>query len=137
MAGRRQGGAGFTLIEVAAALAVGAASVAALLQVFGEGGARADRAAASRLALMVAESVLAAAGAEGAPLAAGQAWTGAGQGLAWAVEVSDWPDAPVVRGIPAPLHLVVTVLPAGGGGPVLARLATLRLPPPEAAPLAR
>ncbi len=128
--------AGFTLVEVAAALAVAAGSLAVLLAAFGDGGRAADRAAAQRMALLVAQSALAEAARAGARLSPGARWGGAGQDLAWLVEVSDWPEAPAgPAGLPAPRLLSVTVRGgADGRGPVLARLATIRLGP--AAPAA-
>lgn len=130
MPGRRAPGAaasgGFTLIEVAAALAIAAGALLVLLQVLGDGGRGADRAAVGRLALLTAESALAGAGVEG-PLAPGARWGGVTpEGLAWGVEVSDWPGAG--RAGPAPLLVVASVGTAEGA--VLARLVTIRLAPP-------
>jgi prepilin-type N-terminal cleavage/methylation domain-containing protein len=119
--------AGFTLIEVAAALAIGAGALVVLLQVFTDGGRRADRAGLERLAILTAESALASAGAQ-PRLAAGLGWGGVTEnGLGWQVAVSDWPGA--AGGRPEPLHVVATVRAAAGEGAVLARLATIRLAP--------
>jgi prepilin-type N-terminal cleavage/methylation domain-containing protein len=124
---------GFTLVEVAMALAVAGGALAVMLQVFGESGQRADRAAAERLGLLVAQSALA--GAE-APLAAGAAWSGVSAGLGWQVSVAEWPEAAAGPLLP-PLLLVVAAV-HGPQGQELARLATLRLgPPPPGGPRAR
>jgi prepilin-type N-terminal cleavage/methylation domain-containing protein len=128
---------GFTLIEVAAALAIAAGSLLALLQIFTDSGRRADRATEARLAVLTAESVLtaAAAGVPG-PLADGARWYGVtptGQG--WQVVVSEWPAGG--RAAPEPLLIVATVRSAGGDGPVLAELATLRLAPAAVSPAER
>jgi hypothetical protein len=133
---RRGGAAGFTLIEVAAALGIAAGALVVLLQVFSDGGRRADRAAIERLAILTAETALAGAGTDG-PLAAGARWSGVTPtGLGWLVEVGEWPAAEA--GALSPLHVVATVRAAGGEGAVLARLATLRLPPAtRAAPAER
>ncbi len=131
---------GFTLIEVAAALAIGAGALSVLLAAFVDGGRGVDRAGAQRLAVMVAQSALAAAGTEG-PLAPGARWAGGAHGLAWLVEVEPWGEARAATGrgpaLPEPLLVQVTVAAgADGSGPVLARLATIRLsdPPPPPAP---
>ncbi len=112
------------------ALAVGAGAVAVMLQVFGGAGARAERAAADRLALMVAQSALAGAGAEG-PLAAGAAWEGQSAGLPYRVAVAEWSEAAAGPGLP-PALLVTAAVQAWPGGPELSRLSTIRLgaPPP-------
>lgn len=120
---------GFTLIEVAAALAIAAGALVVLMQVFGDGGRHADRATLGRLALLTAQSALAGAGAEG-PLAAGARWGGlSAEGLAWEVSVDGWPAA--AAGAVEPLHVVATVRDPRSGTE-LARLATIRLGPPAA-----
>lgn len=120
---------GFTLIEVAAALAIAAGALVVLMQIFGDGGRHADRATLGRLALLTAQSALAGAGAEG-PLAAGARWGGlSAEGLAWEVSVDAWPAA--AAGAVEPLHVVATVRDARSGTE-LTRLATIRLGPPAA-----
>jgi prepilin-type N-terminal cleavage/methylation domain-containing protein len=126
---------GFTLIEVAMALAVTGGALAVMLQLFGDGGQRADRASAERLGLLVAQSALAGAGAE-APLAAGAAWSGVSAGLGWQVSVAEWPEA--AAGPQQPPLLLVVAAVQGPQGQELARLATLRLgPPPQGGARAR
>jgi general secretion pathway protein I len=117
---------GFTLIEVVAAMAIGAASLAALLQVFGDGARQVDRAASERLAWLVAESALASAQAS---LAEGAAQGGETAGLAWQVEVSEAAEASSGGAAPRLLRVVATVWEAGAEGRPLARLASLRLAP--------
>lgn len=115
---------GFTLIEVAAALAIAAGALVVLMHVFGDGGRLADRATLGRLALMTAESVLAGADAE-VPLVAGARRQGrSAQGLAWTIAVDAWPEGGA--GGVQPLRVVATVHDADTGTE-LARLATLRL----------
>lgn len=126
---RREGG--FTLIEIAVAATIGAASLAALLQVFGDGAIRTDRAGNERVALLLAQSALEGAGVDG-PLTPGAAWAGTAAGLGWRVEVASYAEAQGGGGrdaaVPDPLLVTVTVRDPGNGR-VLARLATLRLPP--------
>lgn len=121
--------AGFALIEVVAAATIGGLSLAALLTVFTDGGARADYAAEKRLAAMVAQSALAAAGTDG-PLVPGAVWNGFDQGLAWTVQVSQY--AAGDRNSPAPpLLRIDTAVGRPGGSAALASLATLRLALPS------
>lgn len=123
----RRAAPGFTLIEVAAALAIAAGALVVLLQLFTDGGRRADRATLTRLAVLTAQSALETAAVQGA-LAPGARWGGTtAEGLAWQVAVADGPAGG--RAAAEPLLLVATVHGAGGEGPLLARLATLRLVP--------
>jgi len=126
----RRGEAGFALIEVVAAATIGGLSLAALLTVFNDGGARTDYAAEKRVAALVAQSALAGAGTEG-PLFAGAAWSGFDQGFAWNVQVSE--VIPGDRnGLVPPLLRIDVRVGRPSGSAALASLATLRLalPPP-------
>lgn len=127
--------AGFTLIEVAAAATIGAASIAALLQVFGDGAIRSNRAGQERLALMIAQSALEGAEGEG-PLVPGAVRGGSGHGMTWRLDVGEYATTAATNRATDPLPearlLTVTVQGGNGTGPVLARLATLRLVPAPA-----
>jgi len=121
---------GFALIEVVAAATIGGLSLAALLTVFNDGGARTDYAGEKRVATLVAQSALAGAGTEG-PLFAGAAWAGFDQGFTWTVQVSE--VIPGDRnGLVPPLLRIEARVGRPGGTAALASLATLRLalPPP-------
>lgn len=120
---------GFTLIEVVMATLVGAGALAALLQIFGDGAVVAERATDRRIAVLVARSALDGAGADG-PLFDGAGWGGADQGLVWGVTVSEWAPGTPDGAVPPLVRIIAQV--ARPGGPVLARLETLRLalPPP-------
>lgn len=122
--------AGFSLIEVVTAAAIGGAALAALLTVFQDGGARTDYAAEKRVAALVAQSALSAAPTLG-PLLPGAAWAGTDQGMAWRVAVSE--HAPGDRdGRVPPLLRIDVAVGRPGGQAALASLSTLRLavPPP-------
>jgi len=126
----RQREAGFALIEVVAAATIGGLSLAALLTVFNDGGARTDYAAEKRIAALVAQSALASAGTEG-PLFPGATWSGSGQGFAWTVQVSEYAAGDRNSLVP-PLLRVEALVGRPGGNAAMARLSTLRLtlPPP-------
>jgi len=126
----RAGEAGFALIEVVAAATIGGLSLAALLTVFNDGGARTDYAAEKRVAALIAQSALASAGTD-APLFPGAAWSGFDQGFAWTVQVSEYAGGDRDGRVP-PLLRIAARVGRPGGSAALASLSTLRLalPPP-------
>lgn len=101
---------GFTLIEVAVALAILAMAASALMSVFGGAPIRQARIENERLATLGARSLLARIGAD-LPLAAGHS-EGTGDGIRWTLDIDPYGPQPAT---PPPLALLRISLRAEAG----------------------
>jgi hypothetical protein len=119
--GRRDAGSAF--VETILAAAIVAMALGGMYQVIGDGAARSRGVEARRAALLIAESELAAVGAE-IPLQPGQAAGLAGD-MIWRVDISPY-SAGGDTTVGALLKVAVSVAPRAGG-PSLVTLQSLRL----------
>lgn len=116
--------AGSVFVESIIAAAIVAMALGATLKVVADGASRERATEARRTALQVAQSELAAVGAE-IPLRSGQQ-TGVTGEMIWRVDISPADDAVESSAVGPLWQVSVAVQPREGGAP-LARLDTLRL----------
>ena len=116
--------AGSVFVESMIAATIVAVALGGTFQVIGDGAAR-DRASQDRrLALLVAQSELAAVGAE-IPLVSGQN-SGLADDMTWRVDITPYGDGVDASAV-GPLWRVSVTVRRRDGGPDLARLETLKL----------
>lgn len=120
--GRRDGGGVF--IEALVATAIVAMILAATFRVIADGAARERRIDARRVALLVAQSELAAVGAD-IPLIPGES-SGLAGGFVWRVNVSSYDGAGAANDAGGLMKVHVSVRPRAGGADLVA-LDSLRL----------
>jgi hypothetical protein len=124
------GGAGFaadggsSFVESIVAAAIVAMALGATFRVVADGAARDRAAEARRTALLIAQSEMAAVGAD-IPLVPGDA-TGQFGDMAWRVEISPYGENEDKNAVGALLRVAVSVRPRDGG-PNLVTLQSLRL----------
>jgi hypothetical protein len=116
--------AGTTFVESIVAAAIVALALGTTYRVIADGAGRDRAVEARRSALLVAQSELAAVGAD-IPLAPGDASGEAGD-LAWRVEITPYGENEDKSPVGALLRVAVSVWPRGGG-PSLVTLQSLRL----------
>jgi len=115
---------GSVLLETLVALACVSLVLGAVFALIGHAAARRAAVTDRRAALLVARSELDAAGVT-IPLR-GDAITGQTAGLTWQVSSVPAPGESAVANSAGPLSMVTVTVRAGRGGPLLARLSSLR-----------
>ncbi len=123
----RSDDAGSVFVESIIAAAIVAMALGGTFQVIADSAARTRAAEVRRAGLLVAQSEMAAVGAE-IPLQSGET-AGLSGDLIWRVRVSPYADGVEARAVGALWRVSVAVQPRAGGADV-ARLETLRLGPP-------
>lgn len=118
--------AGSAFVESIVAAAIVALALGATYRVVADGAGRDREAEAHRAALLIAQSELAAVGAD-IPLAPGDA-SGETGDMAWRVEITPYGENDEKNRVGALLHVAVSVS-ARSGGPSLVTLQSLRLGP--------
>jgi general secretion pathway protein I len=119
--------AGFTLVEIVAALAILALSLSVLLQIISDGARRTDQAGRMAQAGLLAQSLLAKLGAE-LPLQPGETAGAFADGFRWRLRMEPYGDSVDRQQWPAGAYAVWAEVSWGDGGPERSvTLSTLRL----------